>query len=50
VTTPSGAKQNSYCTAYNITLNSNCEAHTAFKIFLKLVRIQLAAKINAQVI
>jgi hypothetical protein len=27
----SGAKENNYCTVYNITLNSNCEAQRASK-------------------
>ena len=47
----SGAKQFFYCTVYNITLNSNCEAQRASKN-LKKCRIseELEAKKNAWVI
>jgi hypothetical protein len=46
----SGAKQKN-CTVYYITLNSNCDTQRASKnLIKKLYKIELEAKINAQVI
>jgi hypothetical protein len=46
----SGAKQNFFSTLYYITLKTNCEAERASKNLKKMYKIELEAKINAQVI
>ena len=40
-------KQNFYCTVYDVTLNSNCEAQRASKNLKKMQKIELEAKNNA---
>jgi hypothetical protein len=47
----SGAKDQFYCTIYNITLNSNCEGQGVSKNLKKTIqKIELEAKINAWLI
>jgi len=43
----SGAKEKLYCSVYYITLNSHCEAQEHLKIWKKLWKVELGAKINA---
>ncbi len=37
-------KQNFYCTVYNITLNSNCEAQRASKNLIKIVEDRVGSR------
>jgi hypothetical protein len=46
----SGAKEHIFCSVYNITSNSNCEAQKVSKNLKKMLKIELEAKIDALMI